>query len=170
MLLSDAHRLAVQKMEQYGLIAQGWSFSWKDGSWQIGMCYYRSKRIKLSRSFVLLNTEAEILDTILHEIAHALVPPRSGHGPVWKAKACELGATPRSCAQGKVESMPKKFLATCKNGHSHPASMRKTRIACSKCCNMHNNGMYSPEFRFTYAPNPEYRAAVEKIAAMGGKR
>ena len=39
---------------------------------------------------------AEIRDTVLHEIAHALVGPEARHGPEWKAIAKRLGATPRA--------------------------------------------------------------------------
>lgn len=38
-----------------------------------------------------------IRDTILHEIAHALVGPNHCHDLVWKAKCLEIGATPRRC-------------------------------------------------------------------------
>lgn len=35
----------------------------------------------------------DLLDTLLHEIAHALTPG-DGHGKLWQAKAMELGARP----------------------------------------------------------------------------
>jgi hypothetical protein len=43
------------------------------------------------------NGAEEIVDTILHEIAHALVGPRHGHDTVWKAKCTDIGARPERC-------------------------------------------------------------------------
>ena len=40
----------------------------------------------------------EVRDTILHEIAHALVGPGHGHDAVWKAKCVEVGAKPEAAA------------------------------------------------------------------------
>jgi predicted SprT family Zn-dependent metalloprotease len=51
----------------------------------------RPGRIELSKHYVLRNPEHEVLDTILHEIAHALVGPGHGHDEVWKAKCVEVG-------------------------------------------------------------------------------
>lgn len=46
--------------------------------------------IELNYNFVLNNHEVHVIETILHEIAHALTPG-NGHNHVWKEQARELG-------------------------------------------------------------------------------
>ena len=41
------------------------------------------------------NGPEEVRDTILHEVAHALVGPGHGHDTVWKATAAQVGARPQ---------------------------------------------------------------------------
>ena len=59
-----------------------------------GCCDYSWKIISLSRYYVLANEEAAVMDTVLHEIAHALTPG-DGHGAKWKAACVKLGAVPK---------------------------------------------------------------------------
>src|SRR5262249_16689158 len=60
----------------------------------MGLCIYDERRIELSAYFVERNSQDEIVDTILHEIAHALVGHRHGHDAVWKRKCVAIGAKP----------------------------------------------------------------------------
>lgn len=46
--------------------------------------------LKAAGWFLDNNTEDEIMETLLHEIAHALTPGH-GHDRVWKAKCIEIG-------------------------------------------------------------------------------
>jgi predicted SprT family Zn-dependent metalloprotease len=45
----------------------------------MGLCLYEPKAIELSLHFIERNAEDVIRDTLLHEIAHALVGPGHGH-------------------------------------------------------------------------------------------
>ncbi len=97
--LEVARDLAVQLMTEQGL--DGWIFRFNRRKRQMGVCFYpnrgRPGRIEMSTYFVASNSDEEIRDTILHEIAHALVGPHHGHDAVWKAKCIELGAAPKRC-------------------------------------------------------------------------
>jgi predicted SprT family Zn-dependent metalloprotease len=60
--------------------------------------------------------EAEITDTLLHEIAHALVGPRHGHDLVWQAKCIEIGARPKRLAPPTAKSQAKfNYVIKCPN-------------------------------------------------------
>src|SRR5258708_37428844 len=56
----------------------------------LGLCSYRDKRIILNAFHIDTHPDVEILNTIRHEVAHALTQGHS-HGEVWQAKAKELG-------------------------------------------------------------------------------
>jgi len=114
-VLATARELARRLMAAHGLTA--WAFAFNTNVRRAGVCRYpagaRPGRIELSRHFVQRNPEAEVRDTILHEIAHALIGPRHGHDAVWKAKCVEIGARPERCFGGAVEMPPGRWRATC---------------------------------------------------------
>ena len=65
-----------------------------------GQCLYgKNKRIELAT--LLIDSpnikKADILDTLLHEVAHAIAGYKAAHGPVWKKIAHELGCSGDVC-------------------------------------------------------------------------
>jgi len=96
MNIQDAHNLAHQKMAEHGLT--DWTFSWTHRRKQCGSCRHSVKEISLSKPVTAVNSEAHVLDTILHEIAHALVGPNEDHGRKWQLQAIAIGARPIACA------------------------------------------------------------------------
>lgn len=64
----------------------------------LGRCRHDMQLIELSERFVLVNEEPAVLETILHEIAHAKAGVGAGHGQLWKLWARRVGATPKACA------------------------------------------------------------------------
>jgi predicted SprT family Zn-dependent metalloprotease len=97
------------KEEIYCHKLYGWRFRWSTGYSSYGMCYEGARIIELSKPWVEANMHSphEILDVILHEIAHAINRKRNGydcdcHGKDWKAICIEIGAKPIRCAYGSV--------------------------------------------------------------------
>jgi hypothetical protein len=58
----------------------------------VGLCSYKDKCIILNAHHIDSHPEPEILNTIRHEVAHALTEG-DRHGEKWQAKAKELGCT-----------------------------------------------------------------------------
>lgn len=113
MNLDRAQQLAETALDQHGLRNAGWAFAFDNASRRLGSCQYAKQRITLSRKLTALNDEAQVRDTILHEIAHALTPGHK-HGPVWRQKAREIGARPQACVSSKdVVSPPPPFSFEC---------------------------------------------------------
>jgi hypothetical protein len=91
--LDYASALARRLMNRHGL--NKWSFAFIDDKGLLGQCQNRKRRIVLSAVHVPFMKRADIRDTILHEIAHALTPAKApSHGTEWKANAVKLGANP----------------------------------------------------------------------------
>jgi predicted SprT family Zn-dependent metalloprotease len=105
----EVRDLALALMAQHGL--EGWSFGFNRHKGTLGICRFGVRTIELSVFLVYHNGVDEVRDTILHEIAHALVGPGHGHDAVWKAKALEIGARPRHC--GEAEMPPGRWRAHC---------------------------------------------------------
>lgn len=121
MKFDDIPHVARYLMDKWGLLAPAWNFEWDNARRRAGQCRYRGSgkfgTITLSRHYVLLNVDErpdDVLDTILHEIAHGLVPG-DGHGSKWKEKAVEVGARPTRCYDSSVIQMPKgRYAAVCR--------------------------------------------------------
>lgn len=72
----------------------GWTFKVVSSTSKrnIGYCSVFRKVIAIQAHFFFAMTAAQIEETVLHELAHALCPGE-GHSKVWRAKALELGDT-----------------------------------------------------------------------------
>lgn len=108
-----ANKIGLELMEKHGLTALGWKFQMDNAKRRFGVCKHRSKVVSLSLPLTQLNSEEQVTDTIIHEIAHALVGPKQGHGPVWKAKAIEIGCKPERCYGEDVLQPKGKYTADC---------------------------------------------------------
>lgn len=84
-------------MKLHGLYGQGWAFEFTDHKSTYGACNHRYRLIKLSGFLAPLISPEAIRNTVLHEIAHALVGPGHGHDRVWEAKALEIGCDGKRC-------------------------------------------------------------------------
>ena len=60
------------------------------------MCKEKEKVIQLGRHHAVNDLPVQVTDTILHEIAHALVGTAARHGPDWRKAALSIGATPQA--------------------------------------------------------------------------
>ena len=104
MNISDALQQLKDSIDAHGLT--DWSGGLDNARRRFGVCQMRKKRITLSRHLCALNSEAEVRDTILHEIAHALAWERygenCGHDQRWKNICKEIGARPVACFDDEV--------------------------------------------------------------------
>lgn len=58
----------------------------------LGLCSYKDKCIILNAFHIDMHPDNEVIDTIKHEVAHALTP-NQGHNEVWITVAKQLGCT-----------------------------------------------------------------------------
>jgi SNF2 family DNA or RNA helicase len=57
----------------------------------LGLCMHNDKCIVINAFHTDIHPDDEVYNTIRHEIAHAIVGPGLGHGPMWETKAKEIG-------------------------------------------------------------------------------
>lgn len=149
-----ARKLAIELMNQHGLLESNWYFSFDNAKRRFGCCNYGLKQISLSKHLVSLNTEGNVKNTILHEIAHALVGFKHHHDAVWKAKAREIGCTGDRCYSSKNVTTPEaKYLLVCPNGHTakrHKKPRVVKKQSCAKCC-----PVYDERYLLTWTLNPK---------------
>ena len=107
---NEALTLLDEKLTEHGLAAQGWSGGLDSAERRFGICRPSQKKITLSRPLVSLNSYEEVLDTILHEIAHALAVMETGencgHDERWKAICRRIGARPNRCYDSDEVNSP----------------------------------------------------------------
>lgn len=131
----EKHITAVMKQAKE-LIAQNgltkWQFRFDHSTRRAGCCNYRDKTISIAFYLAQTGVHDDIRDTILHEIAHALVGRKHNHDAVWKAKAKEIGCTGERTH--KLQFAPPRWNVTCENRcWHHTAQQRNSKLVCRKC-------------------------------------
>ncbi len=92
MNITRAKIMAKKLMTDHGLI--GWRFFFSSECQEAGITWFENRVIEFSKVYFKRNNTRWCKDTVLHEIAHALIGLKHGHGQVWKAICCQIGATP----------------------------------------------------------------------------
>ena len=122
--------MASQLLARHGL--HDWQVSFDGAKRRAGQCRYSDRVISLSAGLTRLHSAEEVRQTVLHEIAHALVGPRHQHDAVWQAKAREIGCTAQRC-HTVVFSEPG-LTARCVNGCFAIGRHRSRRnMRCRRC-------------------------------------
>lgn len=99
----------------------------------LGYCSYTRKIISLSKYFVKLNNEEQVIEVALHEIAHAIAP--GGHTYYHFKQVCkELGTCSSSVYKGEIKSLPRKYVGVCdKCGKNYFRHKRLFNGTCGIC-------------------------------------
>jgi predicted SprT family Zn-dependent metalloprotease len=88
----------------------------------------------LSGPLIALNDEAEVRDTVLHEIAHALVGAKHGHDRVWKDTAEAVGCRPQRCYSAQTVRVPSaRYRFECPVCGHTGTRMRIRVPSCGRC-------------------------------------
>ena len=94
--LNAVAAMARRLMDEHELA--DWTLAFVESRRRLGDCHFRDRVIRIGRAHALEGGDEQVRDTVLHEIAHAIAGPEAGHGPLWKATARRIGATPRARA------------------------------------------------------------------------
>lgn len=146
MELYEAKKLALSLMTEHGLM--GWRFEFNNRKQAYGLCSYRRRKIELSKHLTAVVDEDAVRNTILHEIAHALVGSGHGHDYVWQRKALEIGCDGnRTNNHTHSEVITAKYMATCSRcGKVITAHRKPKRGHWCRC----NSRPLKEEYRLKY--------------------
>ena len=150
MNLTDAALKARALMNHHGL--GHIPFEFDRGRKRIGGCHYtpdgeKVTRITVSHHYAALMGESELVNTILHEIAHAITHSKYGYGQhhnhLWQAEARALGIAGDRCTE--VENSPEAaWTAKCRAGHGLSTAFHRAPLRIRSCnqCDPNFNSNY----------------------------
>jgi predicted SprT family Zn-dependent metalloprotease len=149
--------IASERLAEHGLT--GWTFGFSDSKRRLGACHYRKKSIAIGAYYARHNPEPAVMDTLLHEIAHALAGPEAGHGPAWQAVAVRIGATPRACdTSPETVVQPGDWQTTCPAcNRTHHRYKRPRALSGYRCMCPAGSPLV-----FAYAGDPAREPAVPR--------
>ena len=128
--LQEAVAMAVSVLDENSLFA--WGFDFDRATSRPGICRFEEKMIVLSNSFCFRSSESEVTDTILHEIAHALVGSDHHHDSVWVKQARALGGTGRVLTA--IDASRTRYIKYCLDwGWMDRAQRKNSYLVCRKC-------------------------------------
>ncbi len=142
MNLQALEATAVSLMREHGLYTGrpgGWRFKWDNAKRRAGQTDFDNKVISMSRVLARLWSQAEVYDTLRHEIAHAIAGADADHGPRWKAAAVAVGARPERCAPVSDDTPQPigMYTGRCPAGHEvqryRKLTAKTPRISCIRC-------------------------------------
>ena len=153
-------------LREHGL--HDWSIVADRAKTRAGVCRFAKRQIGLSAPLTTLHSEDEVLDTILHEIAHALVGPQHGHDAVWRAKAREIGCSGERCVSSDAPRVPGDWVGRCPAGHEKTRHRAPTRLmSCGLCARRFDQRhLFTWSYRGRPATlPPAYTAQLAALAA-----
>jgi predicted SprT family Zn-dependent metalloprotease len=96
--LNEIEDKVKELFTKHGLYELGWKFKWDNSTKRTGLCNYTTKTISLSKKISPQRNEADITNTILHEIAHVLAGFDNHHNDIWRETAISIGCDGNRCS------------------------------------------------------------------------
>jgi hypothetical protein len=129
---SAALALAASLLAEHGL--HDWTVTLDRARTRAGACRFARRQVSLSAPLTRLHSEAEVRDTILHEVAHALVGPGHQHDEVWRATALRIGGSGQRCVPPDAPRVAGDWVGRCPAGHERHRHRRPQRPqSCARC-------------------------------------
>lgn len=133
--------------KQIFFLPPGWTITFADSKKWAGICVENMKTIVLSQRFVNspLIYGDDILDTILHELAHAIAGSENGHNNTWKLICYAIGCSADVKCKFFCSPMDFKYTISCGGGCVYYRDRLNKSYWSQKTCCHHNSN-----FNITY--------------------
>lgn len=157
MTQDEARRLTLNLIHRMNLT--GWKVTFDNASRRAGVCRYRTAEISLSLDLLGRREYADTLDTITHEVAHAIVGHAAGHGWQWQRVHQSLGGNGHRVFHVDEHDPKALYHATCPHGKAWNRYKRITaRTPKEQACNCERGG-FKPANVITWTLNPARSSA-----------
>lgn len=145
-------RIAKSVLQQNGL--NDWSLSVNSrAKSRHAQCNYTDKIIEFSRKTLTEEYPTrDFLNTVYHEVAHAIVGPGHGHDRVWREKHISLGGNGMTRSTINLnKNSDYKYVGICPRNsehkrYKHRRSAKMFGISCGQC----SPGKFDPELKFKW--------------------
>lgn len=164
--LRQAVALGRRLVSEHGL--DGWSVSLDRAKTRAGACRFRTRQITLSRHLTALHSEDEVRDTILHEIAHALVGAGHGHDRHWRATALAIGCSGQRCIPEGAPKVAGSWVGRCRAGHEVQRHRRPDRLMSCTRCSRTFDAAHLLEWTHHGRPAPMHPNYAAQLAVLRG--
>ncbi|MGL5867293.1 MAG: SprT-like domain-containing protein [Dermatophilaceae bacterium] len=164
MEIARALALGRSLVRLHGL--DGWVVVADRAKTRAGVCRPGKRQIGLSRPITELHSEQEVRDTILHEIAHALVGPQHGHDAVWQAKAREIGGTGERCLPADAPRPLGEWVGRCPAGHEKRRHRTPRRVESCGICSRRFDIGHLLTWSYRGGPVPMSAGYIAELAAL----
>lgn len=133
--MADLERVRVWAEALIGLyLDDSWSFGFDRAVKRAGATHFTARRITVSKHLAERWEDDEVHQTLLHEVAHAMVGPRVGHGPQWQRTARAIGYIGGRTHHGEIASERANWVGTCTGGHEYLRFRApRGRYVCKPC-------------------------------------
>jgi len=123
-----------------------------------GRAFYNESQIELNPKLYEV-AEAEVLPTLLHELAHLVAHARAGrrriapHGIEWQQACTDLGIPNAAVTHAlplpshKQKKNWKYTCPVCGEVILRTRKIKRRYVACYPCCKKYNRGSYASKFR-----------------------
>ncbi|NYD43179.1 SprT-like domain-containing protein [Nocardioides panaciterrulae] len=162
--LTEAATMGRRLLDEHGL--GDWTLVFDRAKRRAGVCRAGVRQIGLSAPLTRLHPVAEVRDTLLHEIAHALVGPSHGHDQAWRAVARRIGCTGERCVSADVPALEGDWVGTCPAGHRVTRHRRPQRPASCRDCAPRFDLAHLLSWTFRGTPAPMLTSYDQALARL----
>ena len=127
-----------------------WTFKFDRAIRRAGLTSYASRTISMSLPLVRSMEAVEVRNTLLHEIAHAMVGAGYGHGPTWRRQALAIGCNAQRCISlTDAQRVKAPLVIFCLPGNHVVKEAHRRSNLTGKYCRRHGKALsgISIEFR-----------------------
>lgn len=137
--LHDVRALAERLLDTH-LDVTVWSFGFDHAKLRAGACNHTRQRITLSKYLMERWDMYDVEQTLLHEIAHAMLPPHHHHSAEWKQTARSIGYVGGTTHKGETATEFARWRGVCPAGHEllRYRKPRNSRVSCGACSSTFN--------------------------------
>lgn len=126
-------RRAGELFADHGLGAE-WSLTFDRARTRFGQCDHRTRTISMSLVLIQRASADDVEQVLLHEIAHAIVGARAGHGARWLSTARSIGYRGGRTHRVDASDELAPWRGVCPQGHEVLRFRRPTKaVSCANC-------------------------------------